>query len=576
MSLHRVLIPIGILALIGCEGSDAKFVGSANRLAKSSYTTKAEGDAVVVTPAPVVAAVPTVRPEFVYSEEASLYVSGSKYSGVFEAIEAVNTSLSAGVVWAVTGFNGGIPPKDVSAVYRVELDESRGFPIWRKEIPFEWGNRSYVSEIGFLIGRTQRTLRNIGGIYVAGPEYPNGIQPIFTKADLSAAEQPTLWMRNEARMCVTSFQIDGVPYVGGGYNSLAGRKMFVKIPIDKSKANGVDISKKQIFDLGAVAVVGGFGYSCYTDQNRGWFWSEFGEVGSVRSGVNLRTGVPLNASEIPNKSHSFSNVDLVSSPTNRASYAMAGDASGNIASFTVAGASAYTAAHESVSNFVYVSRGSNLHLLHANCLSSQSDCSTDNGRYFKWNLSGMSDGAGGVFNLAFGPLSSLNDGRVVGVRFIGSDASATSEIYLVKPKDPSDLSKGPSLKKIANLSERAYMYTDFTGATLYAAKVSREIELSKVSAFKAGVAISDAKFLWRASSGAAEEWRGLKLQLRCFLKSVATKPAFVDFVPANGNVEKLLPCSGIFDTVEYSVEGTGANNFSRTAQFVIRAKQQQE
>jgi hypothetical protein len=495
-------------------------------------------------------------------------VNGGKYVGEFEATETVNTSLSAGVVWAVTGLYSS---KDVSAVYRIELDESRGYPMWRKEIPFEWGNRSYVSEIGFLIGRTQRGPRNIGGIYVAGPQYANGIQPIFTKSDLPIAQQGALWMPNEGRMCVTSFQIDGVSYVGGGYRSINNHKMFVKIPIDKSKPNGVDILTKQFFDLGVVASDegSGFGYSCYTDQNRGWFWSEFG---GKRSGVNLRTGALLSAAQIPNNAHAFTNGEIVSSPVNRASYAMAGDANGNIASFT----GAYTAAHESVSNFVYVSLGSALHLLHADCMSSQSDCSSANGRYFKWDLSRMSDGAGGLFNLAFGPLSSLNDGRVAGVRFIGGDAAATSEVYLISPKDPADLSKGPSLKKIANLSERAYMYTDFTGATLYAAKVSREIELSKVASFKAGVPVSDAKFIWKASSGAAEDWRGLKLQLRCFLKSVVTKPAFVDFEPAQANAEKSLPCSGLFDTVEFSVEGTGANNFSRTAQFIIKAKQQQE
>jgi hypothetical protein len=569
MKQTRVLFLSGIFILLGCDSTPASFSGTSKRLSTTTYTNKGESGATAVTPAPTPQAAITPLPEVQYSEAVQPDVANAnKYSGEFDATLPVNTSLNSGVVWAVTGHWD----KAVSAVYRVELDESRGYPVWRKEIPFEWGNRSYVSEIGFLIGRSQRAARDIGGIYVAGPQFPNGILPIFTKNNLTAAEQASLWMTEESRMCVTSFRVDGVSYVGGGYRSIDGHKRFVRIPIDKSKPNGADVSRKQIFDLGvATAAEGnwGMGYSCFTDQKNSRYWSE---MNGTRTGVDLVTGAPLSWNQAPNVNHPFNNGSLNLVLNQRASYAMAGSANGDLASF----AGAYTAAHESVSDFLYVSMGNNLRLLHASCISSRSECGAGTGRFFDWDLSKMTDRTGATYKMTFGPLSSLNDGRVAGVRYLygaSGNQLMASELYLISPKNPDNFAEGPVLKKIADMSEMAYMYTDFTGATLYAASVSRDVSLAEFAGFKAGVPVASTKFVWKASSGSAENWRGLNMKVRCFLKTAATRPAWQNFVPAKGNEEKELGCTGLFDTVEFSVEGDGANDFSRTAQFVFKVKQ---
>jgi hypothetical protein len=569
MRQTRTICLSGVLMLVGCDSKPASFSGVSSRLAASTYSNKGESGATAVTPAPTPQVAITPLPEVQYSEAAQPEVaSAKKHSGEFDAALPVSTSLNAGAVWAVTGHWN----KEVTAVYRVELDESRGFPVWRKEIPFEWGNRSYVSEIGFLIGRSQRAVRDRGGIFVAGPQFPGGILPVFTRSSLTPAEQGSVWMAEEARMCVTSFRVDGVSYVGGGYKSIDGHKRFVRIPIDKSKPNGTDISRKQVFDLGvATAEEGswGMGYSCFTDQKNGRYWSE---NSGTRTGVDIRTGAALSWNQASNVNHAFNNGGLNLVLNQRASYAMAGDANGNLASFT----GAYTAAHESVSDFLYVSIGNNLRLLHASCIASRSDCAPGSGRYFNWDLSKVTDGKGGSYAMNFGPLSSLNDGRVAGVRYLyngSGQLQMASELYLISPKNRDNLAEGPVLKKIADLSEMAYMYTDFTGATLYAATVSRELSLANFAGFKAGVPVSSTKFVWKASSGVAENWRGLNMKVRCFLKTAATRPVWQSFVPAKGNEEKELGCTGLFDTVEFKVEGDGANDFSRTAQFVFKVKQ---
>jgi len=147
------------------------------------------------------------------------------------------------------------------------------------------------------------------------------------------------------------------------------------------------------------------------------------------------------------------------------------------------------------------------------CFASKSDCK-DGVDHWVFDQAAM--------GLSIGPLSSLNDGRVVGISR-GENAS----VWLLRLKDLKDPSKGPVAKKIADTIGDGYMYTDYTGATLYAADVEKNADLSAQKEFKVGANIKGLKAKWNAESGQAEEWRGLKLGIRCSRSVISHKPTIV-------------------------------------------------
>ncbi len=566
----RSLFWFSAVALIasGCDHQQkTAFMSTSQKVTASGVYTKTDGDATAIKATPTPSIAPTAKADISYSEN-PVSAQTDSVTGDFSTSIPVDVTVSGGAVWAVTGNIDGSVGSGVSRVYRIELDASRNYPMQSWDIPFEWGNRTYVSEIGLVIGRTQRgsrvfngkTVGDVGGIYVAGPAIAGGVAPIFTKADANP------WMAVDSRMCVTSYVAGGKPYIGGAYVATDYHRKFVRIPLDKTQPNGFDASKKEVFDMGAADAW--WGYSCFVDQKHNSFWSDHGNTGAARNGVDLNTNKLLTASSIPNADHVFDNTIVSLAPKTRASYAMAGDANGNILSFP----NVYTATHESTLDLVYISNGWNVHVAQAACFSTRSDCDANSGRFFSWDLSKLKNPDGSAFNLYFGAMSSLNDGRVVAVtpRDFGA-----SQLFLMSPKDPNDLSKGPLLKKIGQLNDPAYMYTDFTGATLYAAHVEKSVSLADAAGFKPGVNIVQANFTWTANSGQPEAWNGLKLQLRCFDNASSSRPDWVNFQPGKAGELTLLPCSGKFNTVEFQIDGTGTSAFSRTKSFAVTGHQTQ-
>jgi hypothetical protein len=539
--LQRFLLSsLFVMAIQGCDGEKkAAFFSKSSKLTSAATFVERDENAVAVTPTPTPAEAPTPKPDFTYIEDPTPTPSSLERS--FTSTKPLDVSLSGGAAWAVT---------DTKA-FRIELDAARNYPVQSWNIGHNQGNRTYVSEIGLLIGRTKRGNER-EGIFVVGPNIQGGFQPIFKKSDHSP------WMHNNSRMCVASFVVNGQSYVGGAFVDSNKKRQFVRIPIDKTKPNGVNISQKVVWDLGSAPTsdTTWWGYSCFMDQQRGIFWSDMGTQGAApRYGVNVATGAAVAASTAPNAGVTFNNGVVSLSPQLRASYSMAGDANGNILSFP----GAYTATHDRTHDLVYITQGGSIHVAKSECFATNTTCTAENGKFFSFSNNGIK------------PISALNDGRIIGVT-----RNNNSEVFLIQPTNPAQLNLGLTATKIAQLDGDAYMYTDFTGATLYAGHVEKTISLAEDPNYIAGTAVSGAKFLWKAKSGLAENWEGLTLQYRCFDNTSATRPAFASFTPANAGTEKDLPCSGKFNTVELKISSNGSSSFSRTQELTIRGTQRQE
>ena len=81
-----------------------------------------------------------------------------------------------------------------------------------------------------------------------------------------------------------------------------------------------------------------------------------------------------------------------------------------------------------------------------------------------------------------GPLSALGDGHMVGM------VRNPGDVYLFKLKNDKDATKGiEAVKIVENVGGDPYMYTDFTGATLYLTGNVFEFDFTNQLAFDAKV-----------------------------------------------------------------------------------------
>lgn len=423
-------------------------------------------------------------------------------------------------------------------VFRVDLNADSQYATVEWKIEAGGGSRTFVSEIGLIVGK------NGGKIFRVDEDVPAG------------SMIPKVWQADDAddssRTCVTSFLIDGVPFVGAAYTAGEGagaQRRFVRFPVDRSKPNKIDISKAKAFDAGS----GTWGYSCYIDQARGHFWS--GHGGTI-SGINVSTGQILSTNAAPNGAHISDPLpNFTFKLPNRASYAMSGDPAGNLLN----GVSNYTYAYEPVSKTVFgSSQGApKITVTDAKCFSSIRDCT---GKHFSYDQNNSG---------AIGPMSSLNDGRVLGIM-----RGQVVQMFIIALKNPADPSQGLDVTKIKELPGDAYMYTDFTGATLYAARIQKTVELVKIPGFVKGKNVSSVRLRWNSLSGAVESWRGLKLKARCYLSGAGAPPAFfeVQSIPSSGTEFKIesSSCAGKIDSFELSLEGeNGQSAFVRTKDVEI-------
>lgn len=398
------------------------------------------------------------------------------------------------------------------------------------------GHRTFVTEAGLVVGKTGGMLFHIGDNTPAN----TAVASIWKASDASSA----------SRLCVNSFKIGGQAYVGGAYTTNANKRKFVRIPLDPM-GQVLRVDQAEVFDAGTDT--DSWGYSCFTDQARQQFWSMFG--GKIH-GFDLKTMSPLPVSAAPNVNHS--STLLEADLSSRRSYALAGDSFGNLLNAK----GWYTFAHDPISNYIIGAKSGKITLTKAQCFSTNNNCQAND--HYSFEVSAFS-------SRAFGPLSSFNDGYVVGLAY--------NQVFLIKLKDPLDASKGIDVKKVGEVNGHAYMYTDFTGATLYAATEEKTIDLLMAPGFVQGKPVKDLTMTWSAESGTAEPWRGLVLQMRCYSKG-ESKSAYqvVNPVPAAG--ERItMPVAGcnnaVFNQIDVRISPSEGEmgGFSKTRSIGVSGNQ---
>jgi hypothetical protein len=203
------------------------------------------------------------------------------------------------------------------------------------------------------------------------------------------------------------------------------------------------------------------------------------------------------------------------------SYGVAGDVDGNLFN----GEGIYTSAHDTVSDSIWFSKyavsAGGIGVFPRECLTSKPSCSG-----FAWY---DNPDTGWI-----GPMSALKDGRIVGAtRFTGN-------IYILSLKNPADRTAGLNAIKIGTVNGDPYMYTDFTGATLYVAESDMSFKMSDFEGFKVGKPVVNASFKWLVKVGAlTRDWKDIKIESRCYMADAA-KPEFEE-TPVIPSADTLSP-----------------------------------
>lgn len=525
------------VVLTGCTfGADSRFAGKTGRNPQAVKSINADPIHVEQTPPSDDDNAQGYPPDVAYPEVPIEVTATPRPPTEFSLTSEMRSAVNDAEVWVVSS----------NKAWRIRLDAERGYPQTVWTMPNRAGNRTFVSEIGLLVGKTWSTTQ-VGGVYRVSDDVANEAQFLFKPDDIA----------NESRLCVTSFRVDGQAFIGAAYRDTSNRRSFFRIPIDKSKTTRVDAS---LVEFGHYDVTSSqhTSYSCYVDQSRLYFW-----VGGYRGsggdfwGVNLRSLEALPLTAVPNAGHTNDAIEI--SQTQNLSYALAGDGRGNVS--TLRGA--YTSAHEPIADMLLVSYNSGvIHALKGDCLYAKAACaSTD---FHSFDISAVT---------SLGPLSSLNDGRVLGLQ------RTSGNVFLLSFKDVANPVLGLDVVKIAALGADPYMYTDFTGATLYPAEVESTVLLRTSPVFRPGVPITDLHLQWNSQSGNVETWRGLRLKIRCYAQAAVGRPDWqeVATVADAGTAFSVAfsQCRGVFDAVDIHIEGDSVSNiFSRTAEIVIQGKQE--
>ncbi|MEY4631790.1 MAG: hypothetical protein RIQ81_1910 [Pseudomonadota bacterium] len=353
------------------------------------------------------------------------------------------------------------------------------------------GTRTYVTEGGFVATRFPY-------LYFIDPEKtPEG--PIQFSHELKAGS-------GDRRVCVASYKKNSKRFLiaawGDGY--------YKEFPMADTAPFQPDWANPSA--SGKINLPEGWGYSCFIDQTRLVFYSQW--VSSSKVGALALDPVgevrPVDAA--PNGSFTSATPKLVAltkGPKNGAgpAYSMSGDGNGNVLN----GAS-YTYAHDKISDTVWVSASSsgNMLVAPAKCFSTEPNCTG-----FK------------EYPSKAGPLSALKDGRIVGLVRTAATGTGNGDVYIYSLKDPSDLTAGINAVRIAEVKGDPYMYTDFTGATLYVTNAEQTIPLSETVNFNKDKAVKNLQFSWVEKPGTDTQWQSMKLEMRCYSTS-GTKPEYTE------------------------------------------------
>ena len=340
----------------------------------------------------------------------------------------------------------------------------------------------------------------------------------------------------DERLCVVSYRRGAKRFLGMGY----GRGAFVEMEMASTPPYAPIFEIKRAVGLwGASAVANGalniastgdtWGYSCYINQNRLIYFSQY--AGGPKA-LDLSTM----AYTSPAAAATNGSFNAVSEPFAKAnhkvasggSYALSGDLKGNLfngqGNYTNGGF--YTFTHDTFSNIVFASTfrqpytsstptvPGKIYAFSHDCLTTVPDCVWDASTGYLFNYG----------NVGIGPISALKTGGFIAL----TRYDANGQVLLVKPEDSNDISKGLKLTKLADIVGDPYMYTDFTGATLY--NITENLtpfDFTTQKEFKPAVLVRYVAFNWQPVAGKTTVWPAdLKLEARCYSGSAKDGVAF--------------------------------------------------
>ncbi len=373
------------------------------------------------------------------------------------------------------------------------------------------GTRTYVTEGGFLAARFPH-------LYFIDPDVPNVVE--------------SKNIGSNSRTCVASYRKDGKRYIIAAW----GLGEYAEYPLDDKPPY------KPLWDFptkrGKITIrqnppnVREWGYSCFINQEQKIFYSQWYE-NSPTTGFNLMTYEAVNAikTTAPNADFMSLTPDVAkySKGARGGSYALSGDPYGNIYNGE-SWKESYTAAYDRASDSVWFSNKESpkIWVIDRKCLTTKNTC--DN--YKDYNP-----------GVVIGPMSALKDGRIVGLVRGGK-----GDIYILSLSDKNNLKGGLNGVKIGEAGGDPYMYTDFTGATLYITESEQTFKPLDMPKYQASKPIKMAVFSWNptpayAAGSLSVEWKNIKLEARCY-SNTASKPAYVEIAkvhPSDKGTELNVP-----------------------------------
>ncbi len=531
MAKNSIILVVNVLFFISIFGSCGKKSGKGDFVGNNTIK-------------PYVS--PTVEDkDFVvsYEDESYVYFTGQK-------LLSVEKKLKDKAFWMVT--TGGGPfvyymPLKESSDSSVAIDSS-GKKRWTYDPNITTdkvgggGSRTYVTEAGLVFAKTGPSL------FFVSPATP---ETEVIKYSWYYSDN----FESQTRGCVVSYKRNGERFVGMGWTDIKNsRRMFVEFPMLNEPPFTIAFDKPHITTLGTVQIydpnwygggIGGWGYSCFIDQKRLLYFAACHNDPSV---IDLND--PENIKEVDIKTAAnnanFSSTTLapVSDPNDAlflnnlynkpgvqtwpspdkwdtiktqggntmglTSYVMAGDDRGNI----LTGPSVYAYAFDPVTVSVWGIKGGKLMVFPRECFDATPECKN-------YTLDAIPEGIG------VGPLSGLKDGSIIGLT-----RTNPSHAYLLKLKDPSDPSKGAQkiwLTENAPVDGDPYMYTDFSGATLYAMPTELTIDYTADGNFSKIRKVSqEPRFVWTPVSEAFTTWpsNSLTVEFRCYVKGESPMPEY--------------------------------------------------
>lgn len=394
------------------------------------------------------------------------------------------------------------------------------------------GYRTYATETGVFIGGTGGHLFWIDSVSTPQGKInrSNGSENYFKipKTDKDDRVCPVAYRRDRKRFL-------GVGYAGG---------LFMEVPLtDVSPFKPVWAEAKTV----AASVGVGWGYSCFIDQERLVYYSVYG--GSPIAALNLKTMSAVDpVSTLPNGSFvSLNAPDWTAGGKTGASYAIGGDRNGNILN----GKLVYNMAHEPISDTVWISgygaAEPGLAVVPRKCFDSHANCQ---------GFIGLNTA---TLNARVSPMSALKGGYMVGLQRAGN----SSRVYLMRLNEPSNITAGISMKNIHEIGGDPYMYSDFTGASLFILESETTVNLKDAKSFDEKSATSHLDFNWE-SSDPKDTWLDLELYVRCYA-SGSEKPDYqkIETVEATGKPTQLntADCTQKkFDQVDLKIVQTNDGN----------------